>query len=365
MGMEAVVASGGGLGGGGGDGFGGRSSPTFSGAHDDDALDGSVKGGGDGGDGGGFVQDSVHAGSYRIPEEAFLAPPSPRTGCAVTSWAGFQAVWSALPYVLAFAVESCPPVLAGDAEMLRTAHGIRSAMAGEGGGRAGGWAKGTVDARESASVRCPYGNTDYAVAAAWAFEAWDGTPLLCAITALKAPFSRPLHAETGTQEARVMMGSGRGGGVDNGGAGDIGAPGQLWSWCGRMEVRCGSPACARFVPNSAGRLARFVTNGTFALASSTASRSYQHQHQHQLYNHARDNLAVATITPAGGYHSGAATADGFSRTDLSCAAKGGGGSASGPALPPSASSPRLRGVDDAHIRSLADRLQRLGRVDTT
>lgn len=146
------------------------------------------------------------------------------------------------------------------------------------------------DVRASASVRCPGGVTDYSVSAAWAFEAWDGSPVLCALTAMKAPFSHLLFS-TG----------GGGGGSDSrcGGRGE-----QCWTWCGRMEVRCGSQACASFAQTSAARLTRFVTNGVFA----SIARDGRHRPQQQRFRTGGVGSAEAGAT---------ATADLFNRTDLS------------------------------------------------
>ncbi|CAN0455283.1 unnamed protein product, partial [Hapterophycus canaliculatus] len=243
LGIETTPESGG-VGGEGRSHFG-PNQPTFDGGGGEGGIGG-------GGGVGGSVPVVLNAGSYRVPAEVFLGPPER----AVGTWAGFQTVWSALPYVSVCPVESTgssrtlprpgPGGATGTGEgpavaPLHTARGVRLAVTPASGraGRDSGGRGG--DSRAAAAVECPVGNTDYAVSLAWVFEAWDGTPFLCALTAMKAPFS--------------ILSSGRGGGGGGGGQ-----P----SWCGRLEVRCGSRACLVFAERSPARLARFVTNGVFA-----------------------------------------------------------------------------------------------------
>lgn len=249
--------------------------------------------GGRGGSGGvgGSVPVSLHAGSYRVPAEAFLGPPERATA----TWVGFQSVWSGLPYVAAFPVESSHRPTSGTAAAgadgavaLRTANGVRLSMlpasCRSGGGRGS-------DARAAAAVACPFGNTDYAVSTAWAFEAWDGTPVLCALTAMKAPFSSL---------------SPRGGAAAGGERGD--KP----SWHGRLEVRCGSLACSEFAQCNPARLSRFVTNGVF----SPPVPARQPQQQQDSFGGAFLPATAATQAPggAGGGLNGSHP-DWFSRTD--------------------------------------------------
>lgn len=262
-------------------------------------LDGGAAEGGRGGDGGigGSVSVVLHTGSYCVPAEAFLGSPKQATA----TWGGFQSVWSGLPYAVAFPVESPSHSrqsrsVAGaadgdDAVMLRTATSIRLAMmspssAGDSGSRGG-------DSRAAAAVACPAGNTDYAVSTAWAFEAWDGTPVLCALTAMKAPLC-VLPAAFG----------GGGGGVGDG----DGQP----SWHGRLEVRCGSHACSEFAQCNPARFARFVTNGVFAPPMAT----HQQQQQQDPFGGAFLPATPATTSSAGGGGGfGGPHPDWFSRTD--------------------------------------------------
>ena len=215
-------------------------------------LDGTSFGGDGGGDedGGRSVPVVLHAGSYRLPAEAFLGPPKPFT----TAWAGFQTVWSGLPYAHAFPVES------------------RRGRGSDGSGACGSRAA-------MAAVACPRGNTDYAVSEAWAFEAWDGTPVLCTLTAMKAPFS--FGAPTAGGYSPIW-----------GGAGGI------VSWFGRMEMRCGSYACLEFAQMSPDRLARFVTGGVFL---PRMVESQQQQQQLDSFGRGTDKV----------------NSDWFSRTDIS------------------------------------------------
>lgn len=248
--------------------------------------------GGDGGVGG-SVPVSLHAGSYRVPAEAFLGPPKR----AAATWVGFQSVWSGLPYVATFPVESSSQrarsgtAAAGvnGASLLHTASSIRLAMlpasCGNGVGGRGG------DARVAAAVACPSGNTDYGVSVAWAFEAWDGTPVLCAVTAMKAPFSLlPPAGERG------------------------GKP----SWHGRLEVRCSSLACSEFAQCNPARLARFVTNGVFSPPVAARQQGQQQDPFGGAF------LPTTGATPATGGGSGGGSGGGglngshpdwFSRTD--------------------------------------------------
>lgn len=237
---------------------------------------------------------SLHAGSYRIPAEAFLGPPER----AAATWVGFQSVWSGLPYVAAFPVESsslrpksgtAAAAAAGldRAFVLHTASSIRLAMLPA--SRQGGGGR-SRDTRAAAAVACPFGNTDYAVSAAWAFEAWDGTPILCALTAMKAPFfSLP-----------------PGGGAAGGERG--GKP----SWYGRLEVRCGSLACSEFAQCNPARLARFVTNGVFS--PPVAAR--QQQQQDPFGGAFLPTTTTTTLaTGGGGGGLNGSHPDWFSRTD--------------------------------------------------
>ena len=116
-----------------------------------------------------------------------------------------------------------------------------SGCGGFGGYDGSGDSGGDGDARFAAAVACPGGTTDYAMSAAWAFEAWDGTPILCALTAIKAPFS----FLPSTLGRRGAGGGGRGaGGSASGAVRPAAAAGRYTSWHGRLEVRCGSRACA-------------------------------------------------------------------------------------------------------------------------
>lgn len=284
LGVETAAKGGRGGGHGRGDGMSshfGQGQPSF---------DGGAGQGGMSGDGGvgGSVPVSLHAGSYRVPAEAFLGP-SER---AAATWVGFQSVWSGLPYVATFPVESssrrarpgAAAAGAGVASVLHTASSIRLAMLPAScqsgiGGRGG-------DSRGAAAVVCPSGNTDYAVSAAWAFEAWDGTPVLCALTAMKAPFSS------------LSPGGERG---------------SKPSWYGRLEVRCGSLACSEFAQCNPARLARFITNGVFS--PPVAAR--QQEQQQDPFGGAFLPTAAATPTAGGGGGGGlnGSHPDWFSRTD--------------------------------------------------
>lgn len=252
------------------------------------SFDGGAGQGGRGGDGGvsGSVPVSLHVGSYRVPAEAFLGPPER----AAATWVGFQSVWSGLPYVATIPVESSPDRArsgtaaagSGGASVSRTAGSVRLAMlpSSRQSGRGG-------DARAAAAVACPFGNTDYAVSTAWAFEAWDGTPLLCALTAMKAPFSS----------------------LPSGGGGP--AAGGKPSWHGRLEVRCGSLACSEFAQCNPARLARFVTNGVFS--PPVAAR--QQEQQPDPFGGA---FLPTTATGGGGELNGSLPhPDWFARTDTS------------------------------------------------
>lgn len=247
----------------------------------------------------------LHAGSYCVPAEAFLGSPEQATA----TWGGFQNVWSGLPYVVAFPVESsshCPRSGSGAAAVgedgavvLRTASSIRLAMmsassGGDSGSRGG-------DSRAAAAVACPFGNTDYAVSTAWAFKAWDGTPVLCALTAMKAPF--------------FLLPPAVGGG--GGGGGRVGQP----SWYGRLEVRCGSHACSEFAQCNPARFARFITNGVFA----PPVAAHQQQQQQDPFGGAFLSTTPATMASAasGGGGLGGPHPDWFSRTDTAPAQGGG------------------------------------------
>ena len=322
LGVETATRGGGGGGsGGGGDGTSshfGQGQPSFDG--------GAMQGGGRGGDGGvgGSVPVSLHAGSYRVPAEAFLGPPEP----AAATWVGFQSVWSGLPYVATFPVESSPRCArvgsatagsGGGASASRTARSIGLAMlpvscqSGRGG-----------DARAAAAVPCPLGNTDYAVSTAWAFEAWDGTPVLCALTAIKAPFSS------------LPSGGGAGGAA---GRERAGVP----SWHGRLEVRCGSLACSEFARCNPARLARFVTNGVFS--PPVAAR--QQAQQQDPFGGAFLPTTAATPAPSGGGYGelNGSHPDWFSRTDTS---------------PPSTSAPAPGGAGG--VGTAADKIKPLVRA---
>ena len=248
----------------------------------------------------------LRAGSYRVPAEAFLGPPER----AVTTWVGFQSVWSGLPYAAAFPVESCchrprsgtaaaPAAASEGGSAAHTAGSIRLSMSpasscggGSGSGSGGGSRGG--DSRAAAAVDCPVGNTDYAVSTAWAFEAWDGTPVLCALTAMKAPFSLP-------PAARSPRGGGGGGGGE-----------RRPSWHGRFEVRCGSHACSEFAECSPARLARFVTNGVFALPVASPQQQRQQDPFGGAFLPAASPAAAAS---GGGGGLNGSHPDWFSRTD--------------------------------------------------
>lgn len=279
------------------------------------AFEGGGGGGGGTENGGGGVGGSVpvvlDAGSYRVPAEVFLGPPERAAG----TWFGFQTVWSGLPYVTAFPVQSShyPPrpggaTSEGDAAaLLHTARGVRLAVTPASGQAGRGYSSRGGDSRAAAAVECPVGNTDYAVSLAWMFEAWDGTPFLCALTAMKAPFS--------------VLPPGRGGG---GG----GQP----SWFGRLEVRCGSRACSEFAKRSPARLARFVTNGVFA-SPVAAEHKHQHPHLDPFGGAFSPTPAVAAVTGGGGGDSGGLNGtypDWFSRTDTADVGSLAGGQSVGP-----------------------------------
>ena len=117
-----------------------------------------------------MVPVTLLAGSYRVPAEAFLGSPER----VMVTWAGFQTVWSGLPYVHAFPVETDRSRAGAAAEeaalLLRTVSGVRLAMSPSGcggGGSIGGYGGygsygggGGGDARIAAAVACPGGNTD-------------------------------------------------------------------------------------------------------------------------------------------------------------------------------------------------------------
>ncbi|CAB1120325.1 unnamed protein product [Ectocarpus sp. CCAP 1310/34] len=286
LGVESTEKGRGGDSGGGGSnavsGFG-QNQQSFDGGAGDTGVDGG---------GNGSVTVILQAGSYRVPAEAFLGPPER----AAATWVGFQNVWCGLPYATAIPVESARHLprartaAAGHeyaAMSLRTASGVRLAMMPA--SSRGGGGRGCDDARAAAAVECPVGNTDYAVSSAWVFQAWDGTPVLCALTAMKAPFSLP-HATGGG-------GKGRGGGG--------GQP----SWYGRLEVRCGSRACLEFAQCSPKRLSTFVTNGVLAPPAAG------NQQQPRPFN--RDFLPTAPAANAvcGGGGLNGPHPDWFSRTD--------------------------------------------------
>lgn len=264
-------------------------------------FDRGVAEGGRGSDGGvsGSVPVVLHAGSYCVPAEAFLGSPEQ----AAATWGGFQSVWSGLPYVVSFPVESSSHSqqsgsvsAAADedgAAVLRTARSIwlamMSASTEDGSGSRGG------HSRAAAAVACPFGNTDYAVSTAWAFEAWDGTPVLCALTAMKAPF--------------CLLPPAFGGGGDGGGH-----VLQL-SWHGRLEVRCGSHACAEFAQCNPGRFTRFITNGVF---TPPVTAHQQQQQQDPFVGAFLPTTQAMTASAAGGVGGlGGPHPDWFSRTDTS------------------------------------------------
>lgn len=184
---------------------------------------------------------------------------------------------------------------------LRTARGVRLAMSADffGGGGGGG----LFDSRAAAAVECPFGNTDYALSAAWAFKAWDGTPVLCTLTAMKAPFSF-MPASAG----------GVGGGRDAGSAVKRQIRGnQSPSWHGRMEVRCASLSYSEFAHSSSARLVRYITNDVFALPFAS-SQTQQQQQQSDLFG----GVISSSVAPAGiGSGLNGAHVDWFSRTDIS------------------------------------------------
>ncbi|CAN0090629.1 unnamed protein product [Laminaria digitata] len=255
----------------------------------------------------------------------------------MTTWAGFQTMWSGLPYVHAFSVETDRSRAGAAAEeaalLLRAVSGERLAMSPSGGGIGGSYGGyggygggGGGDARIASAVACPGGNTDYAVSAAWAFEAWDGSPILCTLTAMKAPFSF-LPPTVGRRDASR---GGGGGGSGTGSASGAGRPaaagGGHTSWHGRLEVRCGSRACADFAQSCSARLARFVTFGVFTPPQSSTSRQRQQQlqqHQQQQYDPFGGSFSAAAA--AGGVLNGQHP-DWFSRTDTSAPGSGGPGS---------------------------------------
>lgn len=324
---------------------GGEGGAAQFGGQDADLDAGRLLAGGYGG--GGSVTVTIHAGSYRLPAEAFLGPPPSAT---MKGWVGFQTVWSGLPYAHAFPVESCC-IFGGD-KGLRTAAGVQRAMSvvSKSGGSSRGsgiGGVGTADARVAAAIRCPGGNTDYNISAGWAFEAWDGTPVLCAVTAMKAPFSYILPSATEVKK-----------GIAEGGAGDGGSDEPRQAWRGRMEVRCGSQACALFTQNSAARLAQFVTNGVFAPLAD--DREWQHQQYHQ-----GGGAAVGMSAAVAGGLNGAYV-DCFSRTDVALPTWQGREGGSQGSVPPSPA----RGGDHeakgkAHVSRLVRILKKHGRVDST
>ncbi len=304
------------------------------------SFDGGAGEGGRGGDGGGggSVPVVLRAGSYRVPAEAFLGPPER----AATTWAGFQNAWSGLPYVAAFPVESSchrprsgteAPAASEGGSVAHTASSIRLSMVSTSSGGWGGGGSRGGDSRAAAAVACPFGNTDYAVSTAWAFEAWDGTPVLCALTAMKAPFSLPPAAQAG------------------GGGGE-----REPSWYGRFEVRCGSHACSEFAECNPTRLARFVTNGTFA--PPVANPQQQQQQQQQQQRQQGDPfggafLPAASAAPASA-DSGALNGshpDWFSRTDTA-------------ASPPGKAAGGILATAVGQVKPLVQTLWRDRRVDT-
>lgn len=256
---------------------------------------------------------------------------------AAATWVGFQNVWCGLPYVTAIPVESARNLprartaVAGHehaAMSLRTASGVRLAMMPA--SSRGGGGRGCDDARAAAAVECPVGNTDYAVSSAWVFQACDGTPVLCALTAMKAPFSL-LHATGGG-------GKGRGGGG--------GQP----SWYGRLEVRCGSRACLEFAQCSPKRLSTFVTNGVFAPPAAGD------QQQPGPFGGVFLPTAPAATAVSGGGGLNGPHPDWFSRTDTV-------------GVPPPPCPPEQRAgvlpTDAAKFKPLARVLRDQQRVDTT
>lgn len=304
----------------------GQNQTSFDGGGGDTGVDGGASS---------SVTMILQAGSYRVPAEAFLGPPER----AAAAWVGFQSVWSGLPYVTAIPVESARHLprarttAAGQengAASLRTASGVRLAMmpaSSRGGGGRGG-----DDARAAAAVECPVGNTDYAVSSAWVFQAWDGTPVLCALTAMKAPFSL-LHAP---QEGGGGKGGGEGGGQP--------------SWYGRLEVRCGSRACLEFAQCSPKRLANFVTNGVFAPPADG------NQQQPGPFGGTYLPTAPAATAVSGGGGLNGPHPDWFSRTDTV-------------GVPPPPCPPEQKtevfATDAANFKPLARVLRDQQRVDTT
>lgn len=354
------------------------------------------RGAGRGGVGGESVRVSLHAGSYRLPAEAFLGPPSAALSVPV-AWLDFQTVWSGLPFVHAVPVENCQ--MRGEEGLMRSAAGVVWAMSmltnggidGSGGGRGAhdgiviGGAVGEANPRVLASVRCPGGNTDYAVSAAWAFEAWDGTPVLCALTAMKAPFSyvspsssssaSSSYSPSSSSPYAVAASKGAASAASSGsrtgdgwvGGGQDGEQQQVWN--GRMEFRCGSQACANFARSSSRRLTRFVTNGVFAPSvADGGEQGWQFQ-----FGGGAGATAPGTA-PTGGLNG--AHVDWFSRTDVSLpggrggrlpgsvtnspvGGRGGGGSGNG------SGGGGRNAHEKAQILSLVGALRARGRIDTT
>lgn len=269
---------------------------------------------------GSSVSVSLNVGSYRLPAEVFLGPPKPFT----TTWAGFQTIWSGLPYTHAFPVESCrwrrrwAEFSGEDEEYLRSFNAA------------------DLRAPASATVACPRGNTDYAMSEAWALEAWDGTPVLVSLSAMKAPFAFSFSFDYDRGQEKT-------------------------SWFGRMEMRCASHACLDFAQTSPERLARFVTGGVFFLRDTAEALQQQQQHVTSFGG------AFSTTALSGGKNGVRCSGDWFSRTDTSVPTPPGGLSSGG--SPRSSSSSLF--VDDvastgrSKLMPLVRALREHGFVDTT
>lgn len=242
-----------------------------------------------------FVPVTLHAGSYRLPAEAFLHPSQQ----VPITWAGFQNVWSGLPFTHAFPVETtcqrrtgASTVAVKGTNVSDSARTVRRAMLAKDGSFGG-----RTSSLAAATVACPIGASDYAMSIAWAFEAWDGTPVLCSLTAMKAPFSF-------AQPSR---------GHANGAAHQVGE--EQASWFGRMEVRCGSCACADFAQSSSARLARFVTNRVFETSSPAGDVSQQTDPT--THDASFSKMFMPSSLPLGRSGVNDAHPDWFSRTDTS------------------------------------------------
>lgn len=267
---------------------------------------------------GSSVSVTLHVGSYRLPAEVFLGPPKPFT----TTWAGFQTVWSGLPYAHAFPVES------------RRWRRRRTELSGEDEEYLRSFSTADLRAPASATVACPRGNTDYSMSKAWALEAWDGTPVLVSLSAMKAPFSFSFDDDRGQENT---------------------------SWFGRMEMRCASHACLDFAQTSPERLARFVTGGVFFPQDTAEALQQQQQHVDSFSG------AFSPMALNGGKNGVRCGGDWFSRTDTSVPAPPGGLSSG---VSPRSSSSSLF-VDDiattgrSKLMPLVRALRENGFVDTT